>query len=196
MPRLSKEQLDEHRAAFEKWQTPDEMLTRARAINDDMGAESFFNQPGLQFARDAWSAAKFGIARGVKAIRLSEGQFPDFEIRTESGMEGWEVTEADVDGRQRGLEYRQGKYRNGDYLNAIKKAPAAIRRVCAGKVDKSYSEKVGLLILLNIPSFGASQEETVESFASSTSPAKDVFREVCILWNDRTYPVWLHGEPA
>lgn len=196
MPRLTKQQLAHHRAAFEKWQSPQGLLIKADEIMNYMGSEDFFNQPGLAFVREAWAASKFGLERKVESVRLVQGEFPDFELRVGTRIEQWEFTEADVEARRRGSEYRRGEYRGGNFLDHIEQAPYAIRRACESKVGKRYTKKVGLLVLLNIPSFGARQEETLASFPDSTASAKDAFSEVWVLWNNRAYPVWNAGQKA
>ena len=196
MPRLTAQQLEQHRAAFEKWQSPQDFLSKADGLMEHMGSEDFFNQPGLAFVREAWAASKFGLERKVESVRLVQGEFPDFEFRVAARIEQWEFTEADVEERRRGLEYRRGEYRNGNYLAHIEQAPHAIKRACESKAAKRYTKKVGLLVLLNIPSFGARQEETVASFPDSTAPAKDAFTEVWVLWNNRAHLVWQAGQRA
>lgn len=190
VPRLGKKELKEHRLALEAWQGPGELLARADAIMDHIGKADFFNQSGLAFVREAWAAGKFGMERGVDAARLAPGAFPDFELRIGSVVESWEFTEADDERRRRGAEMSAGKGRDGDYLNVVERAPRELWRVCQAKARKRYGEKVSLLVLLNIPSYGARQQETIESFPASTAPAKDVFSEVWVLWNGRAYPVW------
>jgi len=196
VPRLTTQQLEQHRAAFEKWESPQDLLDKADGIMDYMGSEDCFNQPGLAFVREAWAASKFGLERNVETVRLVHGEFPDFELRIGARSEQWEFTEADIGERRRGLEYRRREYRGGNYLDHIDQAPNAIRRACESKAGKHYTKKVGLLVLLNIPSFGARQEETMASFPDSTAPAKDAFSEVWVLWNNRAYPVWNAGQRA
>ena len=178
---------------MESWQRPEELLARADRIMDQMGKVDFFNQGGLAFVREAWAAGKFGIERGADAVRLAPNGFPDFELRVGSAVESWEFTEADDERRRRGEEMSAGKGRDSDYLNVIERAPEELRRVCQIKARKHYGEKVSLLVLLNIPSFGARQQETIESFPVSTAPARNVFSEVWVLWNGRVYPVWRNG---
>src|SRR5439155_5363968 len=114
VPRLTTQQLEQHRAAFEKWESPQDLLDKADGIMDYMGSEDCFNQPGLAFVREAWAASKFGLERNVETVRLVHGEFPDFEFRISTRIEQWEFTEADVGERRRGLEYRRGEYRGGN----------------------------------------------------------------------------------
>ena len=44
------------------------------------------------------------------------------------------------------------------------------------------------------PGFGARQEETLASLPDATSPAKDAFSEVWVLWDDRAFLVWRDGQ--
>ena len=163
-----------------------------------MDSEDFFNQPGVEFIREAWAAAKFAAARNADAVRLVAAQerWPDFEIRLAGQVDSWEFTEADVK-RERGREYREGSPRaDGDYIALIDHAPQAICSASARKAAKGYAGRAGLLIYLNIPSFGARQLETIESFPRCTASAKDAFREIWVLWKDRAYVVWQDGREA
>ena len=196
MPRLTTPELEQYLADFQQWQSPQDLLNKAGGVMDYMGSEDFFNQPGLAFVREAWAASKFGLERDAESVRLVPSEFPDLELRIGTSVEQWELTEADVKERRRGLEYRGGEYRGGNYLEHIEQAPGSIRRACERKATKRYTQKVGLLVLLNIPSFGAHQEETIASFPDSTAVAKDAFSEVWVLWNNRAYAVWAAGERA
>jgi len=202
MSRLTKDQINRHRAAFERWQSPEEMLRRYDEIRSQMTGEEFFNQPGLQFVLDAWAAATFGSMCSAEEVRLVPETecWPDFELRRNGTAERWEVTEADVPGRRRGEEYRYDPLVPGDralgldhpenYIAWAERAPEAIRAVCTKKAAKNYSDNVSLLVYLNISDFGARHQEVVNSFQDATRPAKDKFKEVWILWKNRTYRVW------
>lgn len=208
MARLTKAQIKAYRAELERWQRPEDLLNRSEELMIGISREDFFNQPGLDFIREGWAAAKFGIARAAREVRVVPAieTWPDFEMRTNDSVELWELTEADVPGRRRGQEYRDDPLMPGDralgldhtenYIARAEKIPEALYTRCVAKAEKRYSARSGLLIYLNISDFGTRHQETINKFASATAPAKDVFNEVWILWKGRAYAVWKGGELA
>lgn len=175
---------------------------------NSMSGEDLFNQPGIEFIREGWAAATFGIAREADSVRLVAAtvRWPDFEIRLNQRVESWEFTEADVPGRRRGQEYRDDPLMTGDkalgldhtenYMARAERAPEAIRARCMAKAAKRYDGRAALLIYLNISDFGTRHQEIVKSFPEATAPAKDAFTEVWVLWKARVYPVWRDGRTA
>ena len=202
MSRLTKDKIKQHRAALERWQRPEEMLRHYEEIRGAMTGEEFFNQPGIQFVRDAWAAATLGTARSAEEVRLipEPERWPDFALRRNGMTEQWEVTEADIPGRRRGEEYQYDPLIPGDralgldhpenYIARAERAPEAIRAACTKKAAKNYSSSVSLLVYLNISDFGARHEQVVSSFPDATRAAKDKFNEVWVLWKNCAYRVW------
>lgn len=170
--------------------------------------EDFFIQPGIEYIREGWAAATFGIARNVRAVQLvtETERWPDFRICVNERPESWEFTEATFPGRRRGQEYRDDPLLAGDralgldyqenYIANAKRAPETIRALCVTKAKKNYAGRAALLIYLNISYFGTDHQEIVNSFAEATDPAKDAFTEVSILWKARVYSIWENGYPA
>lgn len=205
MARMTKDQIKHHRAAFEQWQGPADMLHQCERISDGMTGAEFFNQPGIQFVRDAWAAATFGELRSVDEVRLvpETDRWPDFELRHNSTVERWEVTEADIPERRRGQEYRHDPLGAGDpllgldhlenYIAMAERAPEAIRKACAKKANKEYAGRASLLVYLNIADFGVRHDEILRSLGDASAPAKDKFTEVCVLWKGRAYTAWRDG---
>jgi hypothetical protein len=205
MTRLTKEQIHQHRSALEQWQAPNAMTSRCTELMGTMTGDELFNQPGIEFIREGWAAGTFGVARKAEAVRLIAviERWPDFEIRVGGEVASWEFTEADVPGRRRGQEYRDDPLKMGDkalgldqpenYFARAGFAAEAIRARCEAKAAKRYGGRAALLIYLNIEDFGTRHREIVESFATATSPAKDSFTEIWILWKARIYPVWQNG---
>ena len=208
MPRLTRAQIQQHRSAYEQWQSPEELLSRSEGLMSSMSGEDFFNQPGIDFIREGLAAATFGKAREADAVRLvaKTDHWPDFEIRLNGMVEAWEITEADVPGRRRGDEYRDDPLMAGDkalgldhaenYIARAERAPDAIRARCLAKAAKRYGGRAALLIYLNISDFGTRHKEIEECFPWATAPAKDAFTEVWILWKGRIYRVWRDGRVA
>jgi len=203
MARLTPKEIREHRMALEVWQRPEKVLRRLdEEIHSRMTGEEFFNQPGIEFLRDAWAAATFAKLRGAELVRLvpKDQRWPDFEMRLGGRVEQWEVTEADIPGRRRGAEYRYDPLIPGDralgldhqqnYIARAERFPEAIRRASEKKAFRNYSARVSLLIYLNPSDFGTRHQQTVDSFAEATRPAKDRFKEVWILWKGQVHQVW------
>ena len=63
-----------------EWRAPVEMLGYVEEVNDAAGRH-FLIQAGLAFLRDAWAAATFARIRGASAVRLVDGEWPDFELK-------------------------------------------------------------------------------------------------------------------
>lgn len=199
MARLSKRDIQKHRSELCVWQSPDKMKRHAEDLRDELGSVNFFNQAGLEFIRDAWSAGAFGIARGISEVRLIEGAWPDFEIRNEGSLEEFELVEADLPERRRGDEYKESAARSipgeplieeypvEQWIADAEQAPFAIKRAAVKKAKKCYSKGAHLLIYLNISEFGIRQSEIEKSFSEATAPAKDAFQSVWILWKERAY---------
>lgn len=206
MAKLTKDEIKHHRAEFEQWQEPAEMLSHYERISSRMTGEEFFKQPGIHFVREAWVAATLGDLRSVDEVRLIPGRdlWPDFELRHNGKVDQWEVTEADIPERQRGQEYRDDPLLPGDrvlgldhpenYITRAEFAPVAIRNACTRKASKEYSGSASLLVHLNISDFGARHDEILRSLGEATAPAKDKFKEVCVLWKGRAYTVWRDGK--
>jgi hypothetical protein len=208
MVRLEKNQIKQHRAALELWQRPSEMLTVVRKLMNLMGNTDLFNQPGVDFITEAWAAAQFAKGRRALSVRLIDAheQWPDFEVRTRTReMVQWEFTEVDDPDRRRGQEMKLAERRRAAGgatsepvpLDAITaqtgEVPDWIRKRCGEKVNKHYSERVGLLIYLNWGNYGLKEEEIEQTFPSATACAKDSFKEVWLLWNLRLYRTWRSG---
>ena len=177
-----------------QWQSPGEML---RSV-DEIGSEALFTQAGLSFLRDAWIAGTFGTAVQASEVRLMD-RWPDFELRLASGPAGFEATEVDDPRRRRGDEYRQ--LDTGAQNVPIEEIDAAaamvpiwLRAACERKAAKRYSGVAGLIIYLNFTEYGFRHREVANTFVPATSPAKDAFSEVWILWNDHGYLCWKNGE--
>jgi len=183
------------------------MLERSRDLMDSMGSDDLFTQASADFITEAWAAAQFAEARKAEAVRLvsSREQWPDFAIRMPSGtVESWEFTEADEPGRRRGDDFRQAARRRAAGVNSLegisaeqiadeaKDVPAWVRERCKAKVEKHYSGRATLLIYLNWSDFGW-HNEIAHTFLDATSPAKDAFTEIWILWKTGIHRTWRDG---
>jgi len=163
-------------------------------------------QAGLAFVRDAWTASRFAKARAADAVRLWPGDRPDCELTFQNRRELFEIVEADQPGRKRSAEYRdlirrreQGEREEAEldegWQSRAAMAPEMLRRAATSKATKGYDPDVGLIIHLNLMEYGFKGREIEAAMQACTAPAKDAFREVWVLWQQITYPLWRHGEP-
>lgn len=192
--RLSRTRLAKMRADLEIWQAPDVLSLMVDSMMDEIGSEALFNQAGLAFLRDAWVAAKFAKAPGGDQVRLSSGEWPDFEVRTASQVALFESTEADDPQRRRGEEYREDIGARDDpfeaWIDRVNKTPEWIRRVTLKKATKGYSGKANLVVYLNMTEYGARQRQVEQCFKDATSSAAAKFASVWVLWKEKAYKVW------
>jgi hypothetical protein len=61
----------------------------------------------------------------------------------------------------------------------------ALRHAAAAKAGKHYPKSAGLVIYLNLSEYGWRRKEIEAVMHEATSPAKDAFREVWVLWDGR-----------
>ncbi len=195
---------DELRAAhidLQQWMTPDEMDVRFDALSA-LSGDYFFIQGGLQFIRDAHIGARFAKSRGASRVRLCAGNRPDFEIDGVNGPRLFEATEADLPGRRRGDEYRATLGQpdtivrvENDEINAnIAAVPGALTARAVGKAGGGYDPAWGLVIFLNVATYG-SYDEIEECFEAATQPAAGAFAEVWVQWGRDAYRTWPQGGP-
>lgn len=198
MARFSKDTNSDFRSTLSKWHSPEDMKNCAEGLMGSLGSVDLFNQPGVEFVREAWAAGMFGIARKVSAVRLVNDVWPDFELDTKHGIEPFEFTEADLPERRRGKEYVESaesgcvieEYPVEEWIKAAEEAPKAIRTAANKKASKHYPKNSHLLIYLNIEEFGIRKAEIEASFKTSTEIAEDAFLSVWILWKGMAYNPW------
>lgn len=157
-----------------------------------------FTQSGLSFLLEAYVASTFATKRQAEMVRLCNGDRPDFEVRFEDGREkSFEVTEALNPARRRGDEYRSEPgeisctFTEGVRVKEVKQCeieeninaiPQSLKNIVKKKIEKRYDEGVGLVIYLNIPTYGYNTEQIKRNIPSSISPAAECFSEVWVLW--------------
>ncbi|MFK5980372.1 MAG: hypothetical protein QM488_15935 [Rhizobiaceae bacterium] len=204
MPRLTQQEIDLHRNWLEQWQEPASMLAYSDNVMDKMCSDHLFNQSGVGFLMEAFAAAEFAIYRSANHVQLMSEDRPDFELRVNNKVEKWELTEGDIPGRKRGLEYRIPKSekfqfeddRVEDWHVRADQVPEILRACATKKAGKNYPQGTRLLIYLNISVYGINQKEIEDCMAEATSPAKVAFQEVWVLWNREGYRLWVEGELA
>ena len=199
---LTAEELKATRADLEQWMTPDDMAARFDALAGISG-DFFFIQPGLQFLRDAHIASSFAKSRGSSRVRLCSGTRPDFEVEAGGVCRMYEATEADLPNRRRGDEYRakvgkapQIEHVENDEINAnIAAVPGALTARAVGKAAGGYDPAWGLVIFLNVATYGCDRDEIEDCFEAATQPAAGAFAEVWVQWGRDAYRTWPRGGP-
>lgn len=204
--RLSAGEIKQHVKHLAGWQSPSAMQRYVDVLGDHLGSEDYFNQAGLTFLREAWAAAQFGEKRGAELVRrIDDLPRPDIALQFPGGVtESFEVVEADEDRRTRGLEYKRAA---SGATPAVTDWPveqwataedclAAVRSKAEKKAQRAsellvlgtpYPPGTGLLILLNLATFGAHQDEIVAGFPLAVQPAREWFQSVWILWQGNVY---------
>ena len=86
MTRLTNNEIKRHKEWLSEWRSPAEMLEYVREVNEHTG-RYFLIQAGLDFLRDAWSAATFGHLRTASKVRLIGDEWPDFELSIDDRVE-------------------------------------------------------------------------------------------------------------
>jgi hypothetical protein len=207
MVALTPEQIGDHHSALSEWQCPDQMIEKVEQIRCQIGAETFFNQCGLSFLREAWCAGRFAKERTASHVRIVHSDPPDFMIRIDGRDESFEMVEADIPGRKRGMEYRGlisenpesncdkdielEDYASEDWIKDKSYVEFAVRAVVSKKCRKMYPPDTSLLILLNISSFGLATpseiEEVEATLRAGSVPARAKFQQVWAFWEGRSY---------
>lgn len=198
MKKLDKAQIASLESDLTIWQSPIKMQAYLDEALHEVGSTVFFNQAGLAFLRDAWTAANFGIARNARQVRLVSDVWPDFELQMGDEIEPFEAVEADDPKRRRGLEFRNFTDEIledpvEDWIRRAEAAPAWIEKVCQGKAAKSYIAGANLVVYLNMGEYGIRQKQVEASFATSTTSVRSHFHTVWVLWQANAYLVWKEG---
>jgi len=189
------------------WQSPEEFGLCYEEIVSQIDSETFFNQSGLGFLRDAFVASEVASACYAKKVRLITADRPDFELETTAGFEPFEATEAFEPGRRRGLEYRniageleleedpgEDWFRRG--RAGIQWLRLAAQNKAKNAKDGKYGHGVNLAIYLNMNEFDVLHNEVLSKFPAATNSAKDFFKTVLVLWKSTVYCVWQERKVA
>jgi hypothetical protein len=207
--RFTRDERQAGRKRLTQWQTPAEMRLDAEQQMEKIGDKDLF-KPGLVFILEAWAAAVFAAERGASSARLLMADRPDCELMFADGaVEAFEIVEADILGRKRGLEYqKQGASSKvthwdveewatpeqaGEVLQdrALKKAKRAHDLAQRGN---AYPPGTRLLIYLNISDYGVNHEAIKNEFAASVQVATPWFSTIWILWKGVAYRVFDNAE--
>ena len=188
---------------FDRWWNPQALLESARAQMDaipgSVAGNLLFNTPALKPLREAYAAAKFATIRAqarpceVRMVSPASG-FPDFEIRFDDATEQFEQTEADLEGRRRGNEYKEADRRvasgapaplkHYDPDEVMAAAPQAISAALEGKAKKRYRPQPHLLIYVNFPTDNGRPPLDELQAMRLVEPYRDSFRSIWLLWGE------------
>lgn len=206
--RLTDTERKEWQGRFQVRMSPDAMIALVDELQNTTGL-SMMIQAGVEFFRDAWTAAHFAKVRRAQEVRLWPDTRPDFEMNLNGTYDLFEVTEAGEPGR-RGDEYRAFEARQlaaaaaGDdsYVEVehdpvgdwgVEQAPAMLEQAATHKAKGNYNPSWGLVIYLNLGEYGFFRRQVETCLKAATAPAKDHFREVWVLWDGRAYLTWRRG---
>jgi hypothetical protein len=202
-PIVSKEELEGHRSDLCKWRSPAEFVRVVDELMSKVGSLQFFTDTKAAFGRDAWVAARLASVFEADEVRLGPDRWPDFETRANGTLRQYEITEADLEKRRRGDEYREAGPQGTsewkmdpveNWIERAEEAPSAIQRVAIAKARKGYSRSARLVIYLNIADYDIRQKEIEAAMADSTEPAKEAFDQVWVLWKRQLYLLWEAGQ--
>lgn len=192
--RLTSLERNSLKAQLARWQAPKNML----GIVDALPSSIFLAQSGLEFLRDAWTAAEFGRLRGANRVRIIDETRPDFELELAGKVEAFEAVEALDPTRRRGDEFRDPTLRVKDdpiedWIARAGQAPEWLKAACGKKAAKGYDRSTNLVIYLNLSEYGIRQREVEGSFAEATASVATCFNTVWILWQQRACLIWDQG---
>jgi hypothetical protein len=193
--RLTARELEEAREALSHWQSPDEFVTTVEALDKRVLSSELFNMPQLQFICDASVLGSFVRLRQPTSVRLvaPPEEWPDGQVRLSNGeLVNVEITEADIEGRRRGEEYKVGApiRADGSVYNWARNAaavPDALERAIKRKIGRNYKPAPALLVYLNLNEYGIWQAETEASLKAVKERYRASFGDLFILWKEKLY---------
>jgi hypothetical protein len=196
--KIGKETLASWREEFLTLSDPEEFRARVDKIIAPLSGETFFNQAGLQFLRDAWIASRVSTALSADKVRLLPTERPDFEVVSHSTPRHFEATEADFPGRRRGDEYRTERPESepdpvSQWRRRFEAVPVAVGSVISKKLAKPYASDVSLVIKVNLGCYGAYMDEGAVILQRECRAAKDAFFEVFAIWEGVLFSFWKQG---
>jgi hypothetical protein len=192
--RFSNEELEVERAKLEIWNSPQEFQKTVDALAAKFSLEERFNEPRLDFLRDAILLVEFALKLGgVKSIRLATkfDQFPDGFVTTQDNKTlKVEVTEADHEDRRRGDEYKsagKGTERPSDDSDGVGVISKELERVIQKKARKRYKPKPTLVVYLNIDKQEIQESDVVSTLDNARRKHGASFENIYILWREKVF---------
>jgi len=144
---------------------PEQLMQRYRTLRQEMSVETFFRKPGLARLREMWCAAHFAgavdhnlVASQVAIDEVDSQDDVDFELLVAGIRLPFQVAEVMEPGRRRSTEYKgfkSGSTRLEDWSLGTQMGPSWIRVAIESKLQKNYSRRsaLNLLLYLNFPAY-------------------------------------------
>ena len=186
---LSDEELKRERADLEQWSTPENFFEKVHVLKGKVTDKERFNAPQLAFLREASAIAEFARQlEGARKVCLVADDFPDGLVETSDRTLKVEFTEADMQTRRRGEEYKAGKPRGEnaeEWEKQAKAIPIELDRAIRQKVDMNYDPPPTLLVYLNLDGHGTHKVEVESMIAQAKQKYAASFKGIYVLWNGR-----------
>ncbi len=181
---MNKKQTSVRIDRLSKFSKPNKFLALVRE-SESIPDDRFFNDPHFQPLREAWAAGHFalGLQRFYDSIevRLDPDRFPDFHLRINKQVYGFEFTVADEPERMIGKEYKERK--NNPLLSTpyqpergCQEGPSWVAAAVKKKYKKHYSDHPNLLVYANFE-------------ASSLDPSEII--KLCYQWSNSFNSIWI-----
>jgi hypothetical protein len=189
-PPPTENELDAAKHLLIRWQSSEDFSNTAFGMGKRCLSGDYFNQPQLNFLREAYVLAKFAELRGAESVRLGADQWPDGFIKLQGNIHNIEVTSTHG-GRKLGQEYRHVKGPTLDPVeNWVKRAdsiPKYLDEAISGKSQKNYASPCWLVVYLNISEWGIRQIETEQVIAATKARYAARFADISVLWKGKLY---------
>jgi hypothetical protein len=184
------------------WRTPKTLARVLSGMRRSYSAEALFTAPTLNKRhREIWAAVTFCEAASARKVRMTRDDSlgSDFEVMQRDGsIVRLQFTEAMMPDRRRGDEYRE-RARSaednthdpfGDWYFRRQHIRSALEKEIINKAAKNYPPNIGLLIYLNIGTYGVWRREIEREMIEASELHGSRFRSIWVLWHGRLYRTW------
>jgi hypothetical protein len=147
------------------WQKFEEFQNNWSALNGRTSDQNLFAPRG-QAPQDGYSACIVGSYLNAEYARLCQSDPPDFELKVNENVLGFENVEGFESNRRRGDEYRNGQLPDSgsakDWHYRATSAPSWFKSALELKVKKYQTpQNFSLAIYISSRSFGVTAEKTI-----------------------------------
>lgn len=187
---------------FNRWWTAADFFAMVHKHNEAIPPVDFFDRPEFQPLREAYAAGFFSWILAQERpvlVKLDADRFPDFDLKFNDTVVGFELVEADRPGRRRTEEYKEAgrreaaglpeKLENFDPDAEQQAAMPAIKRAVEKKAAKKYMPAPHLLVYVNFWLFDE-PPLTPAQFGQLLQPWRESFPEVWLLWKAHAIRCW------
>jgi hypothetical protein len=170
------------------WRCPADFCQAVVGLHKRCRSRDLFNDPKMQFLRDAWVLAEFVECMPVDQVRLADRseRWPDGYVRVGNETKKIEITSANLPGRRLGNEYKfSGKPELDPVDNWMERAgaiPGALEKAISAKVAKRYGSAMWLIVYLNINEYGIQQAEVERAIIEIKHRHSASFEGLHVLW--------------